>query len=216
MLGLARPAAAQTKAVRPTTELVIEGFPRSGNSFAVPAIELSQVGPIRLAHHSHAPAEVIRAVTWRVPCLVVVRPAPDAVESMLQRSPKLSPPTALASWIRFYESLQSHLDGAVVATFDQATGDFGAVVDRVNERFGTSFNRYEHTEENVAACCARSAAAASRTWRPTASADLSTGRPSETRMRLRNRVRERMDASLNEDRLAQARDLYSALERRSR
>jgi hypothetical protein len=39
-----------------------------------------------------------------------------------------------------------------VATFREVTTDFGAVIDRVNVRFGTAFARFEHSQENVRRC----------------------------------------------------------------
>jgi hypothetical protein len=44
-----------------TTQLVIEGFPRSGNTFAVVAFEQAQRQSVRIAHHLHAPAQVMLA-----------------------------------------------------------------------------------------------------------------------------------------------------------
>ena len=43
----------------------------------------------------------------------------------------------------------------MVATFESVTSDFGGVVRAVNERFGTEFAVFEHTDENVARCFAR-------------------------------------------------------------
>ena len=40
-------------------------------------------------------------------------------------------------------------DALVIATFEEVTSDFGAVTHRVNERFGTRFREFEHTEANV-------------------------------------------------------------------
>jgi hypothetical protein len=37
------------------THLVIEGFPRSANTFAVAAFKYSQKGSIKIAHHLHVP-----------------------------------------------------------------------------------------------------------------------------------------------------------------
>ena len=49
------------------TQMVIEGFPRSGNTFAVFAFRHAQRRDIRVAHHLHAPAQVIRAVGGECP-----------------------------------------------------------------------------------------------------------------------------------------------------
>ena len=46
----------------PGVDIVIEGFPRSANSVAVHAFRVAQDRPVRIAHHLHAPAQVIAAV----------------------------------------------------------------------------------------------------------------------------------------------------------
>jgi hypothetical protein len=57
---------------------------------------------------------------------------------------------ALAAWIRFHRRVMTVRPGFVVAGFDEITRDFGVVVRRVNEAFGTSFGVFEHTDENEA------------------------------------------------------------------
>jgi hypothetical protein len=43
------------------TQIVIEGFPRSGNTFAVVALQQAQRESVRVARHLHMPEQVIRA-----------------------------------------------------------------------------------------------------------------------------------------------------------
>ena len=69
------------------TELVIEGFQRSGNTFAVFAFEMAQDRPIRSAHHLHASAQVSRAVKLGVPVLLLVRDPRDTIVSHVIREP---------------------------------------------------------------------------------------------------------------------------------
>jgi hypothetical protein len=136
------------------TELVIESFPRCASSFAVVAFRIAQDRQVELAHHTHAPAQVLAAVRRRIPALVLVRPPEDAVLSLLVHSPYLTAASALRGFVRFYEPLRRSRSGFVVADFDEVVTDFGSVVDRLNGRFGTSFARFEHTEANVARCLA--------------------------------------------------------------
>src|SRR5262245_45373054 len=46
------------KVIDADTELVIDGYMRSANTFAVYAFQMAQRRPVRLAHHLHAPAQV--------------------------------------------------------------------------------------------------------------------------------------------------------------
>lgn len=134
----------------PSTELVIEGFPRTGTSFAVAAFDLAQPRKVEVACHVHAPAQVIAAVRARIPAVVVLREPESTVLSFVIRHHHITLAQALRGYIRFYEPLRRHRDGFVVARFDEITSDFGGVILRVNERFGTSFAEFDHTDENVA------------------------------------------------------------------
>jgi hypothetical protein len=138
----------EDRLVRRDTELVIEGFGRSGNTFAVVAFELAQTRPVRIAHHSHAAAQVIRAVRLGVPVLLVVRdPVDTAVSHMMYRDIAARP--ALGAWIRYHARLLPHLHGVVVSSFEATTADLGGLIRQVNDRFDTSFTEFRHTEENV-------------------------------------------------------------------
>lgn len=136
--------------LRDDTEIVIESFPRCASSFAVAAFRLAQEPHAsRIAHHTHAPAQVLEGVRRGVPTLVLVRPPEDTVLSHVIHSPSLTPVASLRGYVRFHEPLLPHRDGFVVATFDQVVSDFGAVIGRVNARFGTSFRPFEHRPEHL-------------------------------------------------------------------
>jgi hypothetical protein len=136
-------------AVARDTELVIEGFGRSGSTFALIAFDLAQKRAVKSAHHTHAAAQVATAVKMGIPTLVIVRdPAQATASHMVRRGISARP--ALASWIRFHEHILPHRDGVVFASFEALTSDFGAVIRDVNTRFGTSFEEFEHTPANEA------------------------------------------------------------------
>lgn len=135
--------------VGPETEVVIEGFPRSGTSFAVSAFEYPQPRKPIVAHHVHSPTQVIAAARRGLPALVLIRDPEDATLSLVIRTPELTIGQALRGYVRFYRPLLPYRDRVVVATFQQVTTDFGAVVRRMNARFGTAWRPFPHTEENV-------------------------------------------------------------------
>ena len=58
------------------TDVVIEGFPRSGNTAVFAAFSVAQPSEIRIAHHTHTPANAIAGVRRGLPVLVLIR-APD-------------------------------------------------------------------------------------------------------------------------------------------
>lgn len=138
--------------VSPETEVVIEGFQRSGNTFAVIGFELAQDRPVKIAHHLHAAAQVATAARMGIPTLVLIREPEEAAISHMLREPCITGKQALASWIRFYDGVLPHRDRIVVGEFGAVTADLGSVIRRINERFGTSFAEFEHTATNVDRC----------------------------------------------------------------
>lgn len=133
------------------TDVVIEAFPRCASSFAVAAFRLAQEPrATHIAHHTHMPAQVMRAARRGVPALVLLRDPLDTFVSHLIRSPDLTPNAAARGYLRFYEPLLTFRHGFVTATFDEVVRSFGDAIMRLNERFGTSFAPFEHTAEHVA------------------------------------------------------------------
>jgi hypothetical protein len=134
------------------TELVIDGYTRCASTFAVYALQLAQPKPVRLAHHLHAPAQLLQAARNGVPALAVIREPQGAILSQLIREPWVALPDALVAYARFYERLLPYRAKFVVADFEQVIKDFGAVIRTVNSRFGTEFAEFVPTEQNMRRC----------------------------------------------------------------
>lgn len=135
--------------VNRTTQLVIEGYPRSGNTFAVVAFLQAQSNSIRVAHHLHVPAQVMRAARWQIPTITLIREPADAVLSRVVRRPQISVRHALESYISFYETAAEYRNAYVVGTFQEVISEYGTLIERVNAKFGTRFSLFQHTKANV-------------------------------------------------------------------
>jgi hypothetical protein len=138
--------------IGPDTELVIDGYTRCASTFAVYALQLSQDRPVRLAHHLHAPAQIIAAARAGVPALVLIREPRGTVLSEVVREPGVALADSLAAYAHFYARLLPYRDRFVVGDFEEVTRDFGAVVRRLNARFGTSFRELLPVEAAVREC----------------------------------------------------------------
>jgi hypothetical protein len=132
-----------------TTEIVIEGYPRSGNTFTVVAFREAQGREIKIAHHLHAAAQIKRAARLGVPAIVLVREPSEAVLSVMVRDPDASMRFALRSYIRFYSAIVPYLDKTVVAPFAMATSDLTSIIRTVNTRYGTDFKEFAPTEDTL-------------------------------------------------------------------
>jgi hypothetical protein len=131
------------------TELVIEGFLRCGNSFVTRAFVSAQPRKVIVANRTHAPATVIQAVKWGLPTLVLIREPTATIASLALKHPHLTLRQGLRDYIRYYTTVFPYRAGYITATFKAATSDLGALIDQLNQRFGTSFARFEHTEQNM-------------------------------------------------------------------
>jgi len=138
--------------IRRDTELVIEGYPRSANSTTAYGFLERQERPVRVAHHKHHAAQLMRAVHWGIPAVALVREPRAAILSFLafaeearqrtgrgQRINALGFHDAGVAWFAFYRAVMPFADRLLVVPFERATSDLEGVIDDLNARFGTSF-----------------------------------------------------------------------------
>lgn len=126
--------------VRRDTEIVIEGFPRSANSFAEAAFRVSQTRPLRVAHHCHAAAQIVAAHRWAIPCLVIIRTPDEACRSLLMHHPSLFTPRDLfKEYYHFHRAIRAYRNSFVLARFESATTRIPEIVEALNRRFTCNF-----------------------------------------------------------------------------
>ncbi|MCK0129112.1 hypothetical protein [Erythrobacter sp. F6033] len=121
------------------TEIVIEGFPRSANSWTVRVFRRWQGRRVHIAEHQHSEAHILAGCKRGLPVIVLIRPPQDAIRSWAQHDGGLDLQWALRRWIGFYQAVESVSDKVVIATFEQATQALGKVVKRTNAKFGAKF-----------------------------------------------------------------------------
>jgi hypothetical protein len=180
-----------SRAVTPDTQLVIEGFPRSGNSFARRAFIMAQdqgFDKTRIAHHLHVPAQVVRAAQWQIPTLVLIRRPKDAVLSLAIRDP-ISVDQALRYYVSFYETAEKYRDAYVLGLFEEVTEDFGQVIKRINDKFGTTFSRFVTTKRTSANCLNAWTQTPKEVWRDAIGAQGSTPLRGQGENKTRNGIR---------------------------
>lgn len=144
------------------TDIVIEGAPSSGNSFALVAFESAQNRRMRIAHHHHLPFQVTLACRDHIPCIVLIRHPLDAVVSRVSRYGYYQPQTlqavlwvnySLRHWNMFYERALEWRSNFLVCDFRELISDYASVIERVNAKFKPNSmsparrfarNRYPH------------------------------------------------------------------------
>ncbi|RIK83985.1 MAG: hypothetical protein DCC67_05390 [Planctomycetota bacterium] len=202
-------------AVSVDTEIVIEGYPRCANTFAVVAFRMAQPRDVPIAHHIHSLSQVRRGVRRRIPTLVLIRRPSEAILSYVIRKESADIGWALDEYVDFHRGLLALVDDVIIADFHEVTSDFGAVIRRVNQRFGSQFVEFDHTEENVEACYRQIDSierffAGGREVRAT-----HVARPSEQRSQQKQAFAAELESPRFASRLAEAERLYDALRRAS-
>jgi hypothetical protein len=134
--------------VNDNTDLMIEGFPRSGNTFAVAAFNFPQGGNLDIARHRHEAGHVALAVKLKKPVLIIVRNPIDAVISLCIRE-KIDVKYSLQYYINFHKKILQHSEHILFVDFKEAIVDMGKVIEKINIKFNTNFSVFVHNKENI-------------------------------------------------------------------
>ncbi len=134
----------------PKSELVIEGFPRSANTFAVIAFRHAQGRHVPMAHHLHIEAQIIKGAQRGLPVIALIRDPIDAVKSLLIRHPETNIQWAFERYHKFYSGVIHVIDKVTVAPFDIVIKDFGKIIKKVNKQHKTKYLPFIHNKDNVA------------------------------------------------------------------
>lgn len=133
-----RAAGSPTAGLSHETDLVVEGFPRSGATASqrvlrqlLPALSLPQA--------VHTPSQVKSAIARGVPVLVLVRDPVDTVAARLAADPDMGIAEVLDAYIHYHEALDALLDEITVVTYADARTDLAPALAAVDARAGTSF-----------------------------------------------------------------------------
>jgi hypothetical protein len=188
--------------VNQQTDFVIEGYPSSANTFAVAAFRFAQSRNFRLAHHTHVPVQVIRAIKWKIPTLVLIRKPLDLIPSAVTRlypfyniSVNSCIRQVIRHYCKFYNSLLPYRNEYVIGEFEEVTTNYGHVIQKVNNHYNTDFVPFKHTASNILLCF--------RT--------VGKARPNDDRENAKHIVREELKSKQFETLFENAESTYSAI-----
>jgi hypothetical protein len=194
-----------------TTEIVIEGFPRSGNTFAYAAFAIAQGRPVAVGRHLHVGAQVKLGVRYGRPVVLLLRQPEDAVISYVIREPQVTLGFALWEYVRFHRSVLPFVREILIARFEDVTDHFGRVIEEINRRFCCNFLAFEGTPEDMQQCLAFVEELERLDSGGQAVREDAVARPSAARAPAKERLRRRLAEPEFETRLAAARAVYSTL-----
>lgn len=119
---------------------VVDGFERSGNTYAYLSFMMANPDARCVGHHTHSSAQFLWASRWQIPSILLTREPADVALSVNLRWPARALDEILDDYVRFHERLLDLCDDLVVAPFETVVADFTAIVRALNARFGTAFS----------------------------------------------------------------------------
>ena len=140
------------------TELVVEGFPRSSNTFFVTLLRHQQrthdQNAIKIAHHTHRYENLLLALEYSKPAVVLVRKPDDALASLALFNQRKVSINELGQRYRvFYEYVTQNESHFLTASFNTVVSDPNLVLGLLHERWGINVPRVtdlESTKSEVA------------------------------------------------------------------
>lgn len=176
------------------TDLVIEGFPRSGNTFSCRAFRHAQIREYKIASHLHSTVQVKMACKWNIPCLVLIREPEDAIISYVLYEGDCDIGNLYKIYIKFYSEIENLQNKFVTVAFSDVINNFDIVIDRLNKKYNMNYSSFDHSKENVAECF--SGMEKSMKERGTYH-ELRVSRPLEKRDKLKNRIQLNIEKNVN-------------------
>lgn len=132
----------------PRCDVVVDGFPRSANTYVWYALKASVEPKYVVRGHTHAASTLKAAVAAEKPVMLLVREPDGAVSSLYQLLNGVSLESCLNSYARFYTQCYSLKRRLYIAEFNDVINDFGAVSQDFYDRFGLDWPAYHKNEAN--------------------------------------------------------------------
>ncbi len=192
-----------TRRITDQTQLVVEGFPRSGNTFAAYAIWHAAGGDFPLSSHIHHLGAIRLARKRQLPTVLVVREPLGALASYLIAGPHGRPKGVLKEYVSYYSGILPMASNLLVVDFTEITSNMGAVIERINNRFGLEIPPFDHTAENAEAVFA-----AIQRSDKLGMGEAGVARPSSQRSLRNQQIRESLESPALVALLGRAESLY--------
>ena len=139
------------RVVNKNTQFVLEGFPRSANTFSY--VALKDVHPnLNIAHHLHLPIQIILGVKRKIPVVVLIREPKDAILSLLLRDSRMNLDSAIRNYVSFYKIAIKFRDDIIVADFNDVIVDFNIIIAKINLKFNIDLEEFDLSPNNIQKC----------------------------------------------------------------
>lgn len=172
---------------RPSTDLCIEGYESSANSFTFNVFRLLRPD-LQIAHHTHSVANLKRARSYDVPTIILFRSPEEAIPSLVSRF-RPGVHEAILRYVYFYGYVCTKTEDVFLVDFEEVTSEFANVVYRFESWSDFSFGSFDPDEVE------RKVIEHIETWTRERGREDVISLPVEERERRKTKVREALEAS---------------------
>jgi len=122
-----------------STDITIDGFQRSANTFAYVGFSILNKN-IKIAHHSHVPSQIIFSVKKNIHVLLLIRDPIDAIVSFyIFLNEEVPFKTIINSWKNFYLPLIVYKKKIYVSDFQDTIDNLELTIDNINLFYNTNY-----------------------------------------------------------------------------
>ncbi len=156
------------------TELCLEGFPRSANSYAYNAFSTANPAVSSYARHIHSPSQITEAARLGCATLLVTRPPEETIKSFMGHYKIEDLSLLLKGYISYYKAVLPVATNVVVSDFEQTTKNLNLAIQTLNSQFDTDFNEISNSQnaETIAKLKAFDSAGRGTSGLPAFAADI--------------------------------------------
>lgn len=130
-------------------DVVVDGFPRSANTYAWFALKSTVEPKYVVRGHTHSAATLKSAIVDHKPGMLIVRRPDQAVTSLHQLTNGISLDALFRAYTRFHSRcLTLKGNGLYIAKFEDVVTDFGAVLDDFYSAHGLNWPSYVKTVDS--------------------------------------------------------------------
>jgi hypothetical protein len=122
-----------------STEITMDGFQRSGNSFATYQF-MTKNKTLNIAHHRHINTQIIFSAQNKIPTIVFIRDPIDAIISAFFVQESAVPlEIIIRSWINFYEPILRYKNEIIISDFKNTINNFDQIIYQLNKKYDSNF-----------------------------------------------------------------------------
>lgn len=123
------------------SDIVIEGYPRSSNTFLVDYIrylyDREGLEQLKIGHHTHNYKNVELGFAYKIPVIILIRAPENAILSSYIYTGVESPlDNRFQHYISFYTDVKRDIDRVLVIRFEEVVNCIDMVISKIRDRFG--------------------------------------------------------------------------------